>query len=523
MDFDLFVQNENKINNKKPKKNSRPFSSNPLGKNLRVKSSKPRVKTGLPKLNNEYFPDNFKNQKIKLNVDNKFDKTSDFHSNMKFRETRPKSRYNDKVFNRYWEMIITEPKTIFEKNSKKKLNKLNIEIEKDFDDLIKQTQPHKQKEKQKLKEKRNNTDITAVEKIMQGDRNLYKFPQINWEIKKQARFLNHVGGINFDFSKTTRPDSSRPGSGLNLLITDINTLGNNSNMSKQSLNNSRPITAMNKVIKNQNKFNRPTTAINTGNKIRPKTAFHNNMIKNNLNNINNNNLINNNYTTTTSSNNNNIKDVPLSVQTKLEKELKQKYKYQNEFFDTEEDKGEFEQSESDSDEIISSKYNNILKMQFEEEKNMIKTYPKVKTLLDKFGKMDLQNYSIKTNKADKDILDLFDRAQKTRASTLGKVGNFQYFSTYERIGSFMDFSSHLKISALQKIGIDIYQNRKNLLEFQSKHNIQKPVFGELLINTCLHFRDSNSLFHGFMTILSPWSGQLFPTASRFPPRPPTAR
>jgi hypothetical protein len=62
----------------------------------------------------------------------------------------------------------------------------------------------------------------------------------------------------------------------------------------------------------------------------------------------------------------------------------------------------------------------------------------------------------------------------------------------------MDFSSHLKISALQKIGIDIYQNRKNLLEFQSKHNIQKQVFGELLINTCLHFRDSNSLFHGFM-------------------------
>ena len=66
--------------------------------------------------------------------------------------------------------------------------------------------------------------------------------------------------------------------------------------------------------------------------------------------------------------------------------------------------------------------------------------------------MDLQNYSIKTNKADKDILDLFDRAQKTRAPTLGKVGNFQYFSTYQRIGSFMDFSSHLKISALQKIG-----------------------------------------------------------------------
>ncbi len=497
MDFDLIIQNQKPINNKNSKRNSRPFSSNPLGKKNPVQTKMPRVKTGYPKIKTEFSSNNgVKINNLNLQLDIKFDKNSEFHNNMKFRETRSKSRYNDKIFNRYWESIITEPKTIFDKNSKKKLNKLNIEIEKDFEELAHRTQ----KQKQKQKPARINTEITPIEKIMQGNRNLYKFPQINWDIKTPNRFLNHVGGVNFDFSKTTRPDSSRPNSGLNLLITETNNFGfNNNNISKQSENNSRPITAMNKELNTQNNnFNRPTTAMINKNKMRPKTAFHNNMIKNNLNNINNNNLINNNYTTTTSSNNNNIKDVPLSVQTKLEKELKQKYKYQNEFFDTEEDKGEFEQSESDSDEIISSKYNNILKMQFEEEKNMIKTYPKVKTLLDKFGKMDLQNYSIKTNKADKDILDLFDRAQKTRASTLGKVGNFQYFSTYERIGSFMDFSSHLKISALQKIGIDIYQNRKNLLEFQSKHNIQKPVFGELLINTCLHFRDSNSLFHGFM-------------------------
>ena len=117
MDFDLFVQNENKINNKKQKKNNRPFSSNPLGKNLRVKSSRPRVKTGLPKLNNEYFPDNIKNPNLKITLDNKFDQTNEFHNNMKFRETRPKSRYNDKIFNRYWEMVITEPKTVFAKDS----------------------------------------------------------------------------------------------------------------------------------------------------------------------------------------------------------------------------------------------------------------------------------------------------------------------------------------------------------------------------------------------------------------------
>ena len=448
MDFDLFVQNENKINNKKQKKNNRPFSSNPLGKNLRVKSSRPRVKTGLPKLNNEYFPDNIKNPNLKITLDNKFDQTNEFHNNMKFRETRPKSRYNDKIFNRYWEMVITEPKTVFAKDSKKKLNKLNIEIEKDFDNLMKQTHLQKQKQKQKI----INTDITPIEKIMQGDRNLYKFPQINWEIKKPSRFLNHVGGINFDFSKTTRPDSSRPGSGLNVLITDINNFGYNSNISKQS-SNSRPITAMNKVINNQNKFNRPTTAINTNNRMRPKTAFHNNMIKNNLNNINNNA-----YTTTSSSNNtnikNNMKEIPLSVQTKLEKEIKEKYKYKNELFDTEEDNDELEQSESN--EIINSKYNNILKSHFEEEKNNNnRVYTKVQLLLEGFSKMDLQNYSIKTNQADKDILDLFDRAQKTHASTLGKVGENQYFSIYQRIASFMDFSSHLKIEALLKIGKDI--------------------------------------------------------------------
>ena len=492
MEFDLLIENQSQ--NKKIKKNNRPFSSNPLGKKTRIKSSIPRIKTGRPKLNNNLFPTNdIKEPNLKLNFDNKFDKNNEFHNNMEFRPIRPKSRYNDKIFNRYWESIITEPKTVFDKNSKKKLNKLNIEIEKDFDNLKQFTQTQNQKQI------KNKTDITPMDKIMQGDRNLYKFPQINWNMKTPNRFLNHVGGINFDFSKTTRPDSSRPESGLNLLITEMNNLGNG-NISKHSGKNSRPITAMNKVLNTQNnnyRFNRPTTAIIGKNKIRPKTAFNNNMIKNNLNNN-----INNAYTTTTSSNNNTnmnntMKDIPISVQTKLEKEIREKYKYQNQFFDTEEDKGEFEQSESE-EEIIKSKYENILQMQFEEEKNNIKLYPKVKSLLTKFSTMDLQNYSIKTNQADKDVLELFDRAQKTHASTLGKVGNYEYSNTYQRIASFMDFSSHLNISALQKIGKDIYQNRKNLLEFQSKHNIQKPVFGELLINTCLHFRDSNSLFHGFM-------------------------
>ena len=483
--MELKFKKNNKSSSSKIKSKTRPFSSNPLGKKKEKPSYNSRIKSGFPKLNNELIENNTNKLPLLDDKSEKFDSNNEFHNNMNFRRTRPKSRYQDKIFNRYWESNAIEPKTIFNKN-RKKINKLNIETEKDNNENEIRNPP-----------KSINTEITPLEKIMKGDRKLYKFPHINWENKAPSRFLNHVGGINFDFSKTTTIDSSRPNSGLNLLITD-----NNFSNSKQLQNNARPITAMNNLNNTKNKFNRPTTAINKA-QIRPKTAYNKNIIKNNLNNINSNIPPN---TTTTSSNNinvtnisRNMKDIPLSVQTKLEKEIKEKYEYKEEFFN---DNEENEEEDFVNEEMIED-YDNEdkiekLKKYYNEEKNKIVKYPKVESLMNKFGRMNLQNYSIKTSQADKDLLDIFDRAQKTHASTLGKVGNYEYYSTYQRIGSFMDFSQHLKIEALEKIGRDIYQNRRNLLEFQSKHNIQKPVFGELLINTCPHFRDSNSLFHGFM-------------------------
>ena len=250
MDLDLLIQNPKQNNNKKTSKNFRPYSSNPYRKKSRIQSSIPRIKTGHPKLNEELYPENdirIKINNININFDNVFDKNSEFHNNMKFRQTRPKSRYNDKIFNRYWESIITEPKTVFDKNSKKKLNQLNIEIEKDFEELKFQNRAlSKTKQNQSQIPGGQRKNITPLERVMKGERNLYKFPQINWNIKTPNNFLNHVGGINFDFSKTTRPDSSRPNSGLNLLITETN------NISKNNQQNSRPITAMNKVIYTQN-------------------------------------------------------------------------------------------------------------------------------------------------------------------------------------------------------------------------------------------------------------------------------
>ena len=129
MDLDSLIQNPKQNNIKKASKNSRPYSSNPYRKKSRIQSTIPRIKTGRPKLNEELYPEN--DIRIKINnININFDNNSEFHNNMKFRQTRPKSRYNDKIFNRYWEMVITEPKTVFAKDSKKKLNKLNIEIEK---------------------------------------------------------------------------------------------------------------------------------------------------------------------------------------------------------------------------------------------------------------------------------------------------------------------------------------------------------------------------------------------------------
>ena len=119
-------------------------------------------------------------------------------------------------------------------------------------------------------------------------------------------------------------------------------------MSNSKQNNSRPITAINNITSySKNRFNRPTTAINKA-QLRPKTAM--NILKNHLNIPPN--------TTTASSNNMNVtnisrnmKDIPLSVQTKLEKEIKEKYEYKDEFFNDEENE-ESENEDIVNDEMI---------------------------------------------------------------------------------------------------------------------------------------------------------------------------
>jgi hypothetical protein len=72
----------------------------------------------------------------------------------------------------------------------------------------------------------------------------------------------------------------------------------------------------------------------------------------------------------------------------------------------------------------------------------------------------LQNYSIKIDQAETDLLDLFDRAQKSNAATKAKDVNFDYWSINQRIASLMVFSQHLKLESIIKISKDIYRNKK---------------------------------------------------------------
>ena len=93
--------------------------------------------------------------------------------------------------------------------------------------------------------------------------------------------------------------------------------------------------------------------------------------------------------------------------------------------------------------------------------NKINKYSKYHALLKGFEENQLQNYSIKIDQADTDILELFDQSQKKFVATKAKDINIDYCSTNQRIASFMEFSQHLKLEYILQIGKDIYLNKNN--------------------------------------------------------------
>ena len=432
------------IKRNKISKKTRLFSSKPRSLSYKKLPISSRPKTGLTRNLNNIFNDKKEKQKQKSRI-SAANIYMNFKESLDFRYVRPKSKCQDRVFNTYWKLKLATPETVF-KNRVLSIN----EDEKNI----------------------------YIEKTMQEKMKLYKFPQINWDNKNPSNFLSHVGGNKFNVSQTMSKITTRPVSSLTGFYQTPNT-------AFKKLNKNRPITAF-YGLKNRKEtsLRRPNTAFHK-NETRPKTAF--NPYKrqvdkmDSINEINSPSLILDNTNTI-------IKEkVPERIRNQFEEKIRNDYKYKDEFFN-EISKENLLDNEEEMDEFFKS--NKV----FDEEKQ----YSHYQTLIKGFQENQLQNYSIKIDQADTDILELFDRSQKTNAATKTKDVNFNYCSTNQRIASFMEFCQHLKVEYILKITKDINRNKRNLLEYQSKHNIKKPDFGKLLTNDCPHFRDSNSIFHGFM-------------------------
>ena len=429
----------NKIPNK-----TRLFSSKLRSLSYKKLPITSRPKTGITRNLNNIFKENNEKPKLKHRI-SAANIYMNFKESLDFRYVRPKSKCQDRVFNTYWKFKQATPQTVFK-------NRI-ISINEDEKNVY-------------------------IEKTMQEKMKLYKFPQINWDNKNPSNFLSHVGGNKFNMSQTMSKITTRPVSSLAGFYQSPGTAFKKSNKN-------RPITAFYGLSsKKETYLKRPNTSFRKKGE-RPKTALnlHNRRTDkmDSINEVNSPSLI---FVDT----NNIIKEkVPERIRNKFEEKIRNDYKYKDEFFN-ELSKENLLDNTEEMNEFFKSNEDNI-------EEKPVSHY---QTLIKGFQENQLQNYSIKIDQADTDILELFDRSQKTNAATKAKDVNFDYCSTNQRIASFMEFCQHLKVEYILKITKDINRNKRNLLEFQSKHNIKNPDFGKLLSNDCPHFRDSNSIFHGFM-------------------------
>jgi hypothetical protein len=448
-------------------------------------------------------------------------RTLNFNTMTNCRFTRPGSSYKDKVFNKYWD--ASKDNTLSKKENKVDLQsiKTNRNVNVFQNDLI--------------------TNPIIVNSQNRGEdslfnRNLYKYNKIDWESKKNFNFLSTIGGTevnsqtyllpNLDYTMTT-DFSSRPMSTKHdtRLETQNMTLNNSVNNRNENLNyfNKRPVTSKeihsskNRIFSGKTKENtEKNILIKDTNSKRPMTALNK---------------------PSTS------KFRPLSG--KIENNSNQQLLELEDIQDDEdyvidelmEDSISHER-QSHTEHIYSNKNNsNFNERIITEEKSSStnrKYYPRVESLYRNFESIQFRGTSIKVQAADSDLLDIFDRSQRTMAATLSKVGDYEYYSAYQRVGSFMNFSMHLKWDDLKKIE-ERYNYTKNQPELliskkDSKSLPQNMPNSSLLsisqtmsviCNINENFkRNPNWLFHGFMKyeanaekvyleILNPNSGKTY--------------
>ncbi|MCQ2819412.1 MAG: hypothetical protein MJ252_19290, partial [archaeon] len=124
-------------------------------------------------------------------------------------------------------------------------------------------------------------------------------------------------------------------------------------------------------------------------------------------------------------------------------------------------------------------------------------HPYVDTLKKDYKKIDVKSF-IKTAQADKDILEIFDRSQRTRAANLAKVGDYEYYTPYQRIGQFMDYAASLKLMDLKSIEMRVNQLKGNIGVFNVPKNKNNSKDKNSLMDKI--FTDPNILFPGLMIL-----------------------
>ena len=295
-----------------------------------------------------------------------------------------------------------------------------------------------------------------------ANRSLYKFPMINWDNKKQHSFLTSVGGTeakltNFCLSSTNNSELSS-----NLSLNTYNSTNMlNSRPGSSIFTNilKRPLTTVNPS--NKNRINSGTNQPPIILKGRPVTAKD--------------------------------KQLPLSGK----KNFRQ-YSGKEILSNNIENKGFNKDYQAAIDELVEDSLSladideSANEPRYRSNYYMVdnKRCPKVANLLNNYNKINVKENSIKIMAADTDLLDIFDRSQRTRAATLAKTGDFDYYTPFQRIGCFMDFFMFLK-------WVDLKNIQKTVVDSGSQ-------VGYLTTKKTSNTKNNFSLFHGYMRNEGEW-------------------
>jgi len=188
-------------------------NSNYHNKSLSISNNLTNIFSNINNNNNNIYK-NYKTKNKFLKSNNNIN-NSNISSNLfsvietntlNFRNILPKSNYNDKVFNKYWESNYKDKKVI----------------------------PNLKRNSSAIYQNKN-----PVDRILNGERKLYKFPMIDWSNKTPNSFLTHIGGCEFNLNNNNNNETSnsknptRPQSSI--LMNSQSTTNMNFNKSKMNL------------------------------------------------------------------------------------------------------------------------------------------------------------------------------------------------------------------------------------------------------------------------------------------------